>query len=151
MSTTDTPPTLAEVRSGLEDFALEAALAREVFAGRLEPDPKGPSWGWDSLRRKIREAIEAMEIGPSAWSADVQILEPAPSDVREAVRLYEALRRAAGAADFLFYGACHLPGSTSVDVDAFRARILDKRDVLKALRERMEAYEDDYPAVAVRS
>jgi len=150
MSTTDTPPTLAEVRSGLEDFALEAAPAREVFAGRLEPDPNGSSWGWDSLRRKIRQAIEAMETGVSAWSADVQILEPAPSDVQEAVRLYEALRRAITAADFLVYGAANVPGSTSVDVDAFRERVLDKRDAMKALRARMETYADDYPAVAVR-
>jgi hypothetical protein len=152
------PPTLEEIRTALRAFAGEARSARDIFEGRLIPDPQGKGWGWDALRRKVRTALEAMETG--AWTPDLEIGVPAnsiaeaveaaiPPDVLEALTLYESLGAAIGATNLLAYGAEHLP--EKVPAGSFTKRVEEHRAKLTAIRARMEDMsEPDGPQIRVK-
>lgn len=151
------PPTLNEIRAALRALNVEARPGRDIFEGRLELDPRGKSWGWDHLRRKVRTALEAMESGK--WVPEIEIRVPAnsiaeavagavPPDVLEALSLYEALGEAIGATNILAYGAEHLPEPRPAG--SFQKRIAEHRTKLEDIRRRMEHTDDDGPRIVVK-
>lgn len=146
MSLKEAPPELAEVRDLLDRFEKAVANAADFFPDPcLTPDPNGPGWGWDSLRGKVRAALESFPTYRDSYLLryspdDLAELAEFPDDIREAVQLHEALRVGEKMATAFYSGASTLPGAVKSD-DFIAAAYVYAGD-LREMRRRMEGEDE---------
>lgn len=130
------PPTLKEIREGLRALQLEADMARMIFAGRLELDPRGKTWGYDALRKKVTNAIGSIGSG---WDYDFDvpdaIAQGMPRELAEAIFFHGAMRSAVDDIAMLLSGASQLPGV--VEHAPWAMRLHAVREKLQGLLDRM--------------